>query len=45
MSEKMIKAIEAALAKGYRVQLKQMKDGAIKAQIVFQKELHIPTAQ
>lgn len=41
MTEKMIRAIEAALAKGQRVQLKQMGDGAIKIQIIYQKELKI----
>ena len=47
MTEKMIRAIEAALAKGCRVQLKQMKAGAIKAQSVYQKELQVnkPAAQ
>lgn len=39
MTEQLIRAIEAALAQGHRVQLKQLKDGTIKTQIVFQKEL------
>lgn len=39
LTEKMIAAILAALARGERVQLKQMKDGAIKVQTVIQKEL------
>ena len=33
--------IAAALAGGHRVLLKQLKDGTIKVQIVFQKELKI----
>ena len=41
MSEKVITAIKEALAKGQRVQLKQLKDGTIKVQIVFQKELKV----
>lgn len=41
MSEKVIRAIEAALAKGHRVQLKQLDNGTIKIQIVFQKELKV----
>lgn len=41
MTDKMITAIKDALAQGHRVQLKQMKDGTIKVQIVFQKELKI----
>lgn len=41
MDEKTIKAILTALAKGQRVQLKQQRDGTIKVQIVFQKELKI----
>lgn len=39
MTEKMKQAIEAALAKGYRVQLKQLDDGTIKMQTVQLKEL------
>ena len=38
MPEQVISAIEAALAKGHRVQLKQMRDGSVKVQIIFQKE-------
>lgn len=41
MSEKLIAAIEAALSQGHRVQLKQLKDGTIKVQVVLQKELKI----
>lgn len=41
MTERVIAAIEAALAKGHRVQLKQLKDGTIKVQIVYQKELKV----
>lgn len=41
MTEKMIAAIEAALAQGHRVQLKRLKDGTIKMQIVYQKELKV----
>ncbi len=41
MTDKVITAIETALAQGHRVQLKQLKDGTIKVQIVFQKELKI----
>lgn len=41
MTDKIIAAIERALAQGHRVQLKQLKDGTIKVQIIFQKELKI----
>lgn len=41
MSDQMIAAIEAALAQGHRVQLKQMKDGTIKIQVIYQKELKV----
>lgn len=41
MTEKEINAIRAALDQGHRVQLKRMKDGTIKIQIVFQKELKV----
>lgn len=41
MTDKVIAAIEKALAQGHRVQLKQLKDGTIKVQIVFQRELKI----
>ena len=39
MNEKTIRTILAALDQGHRVQLKKLKDGTIKIQIVFQKEL------
>jgi len=39
MTEKEISAILAALDQGHRVQLKKLKDGTIKIQLVFQKEL------
>lgn len=39
MTKALIAAIEAALARGERVQLKRLKDGTIKVQIVIQKEL------
>ncbi len=41
MDEKTIKAILSALAAGHRVQLKQLRDGTIKIQVVSQKELKI----
>lgn len=41
MTEQIIRAIEAALAQGHRVQLKQMRDGTVKVQIVLHKELKI----
>ena len=41
MTEQIIRAIEAALAQGHRVQLKQMRDGTIKVQVVSHKELKI----
>ena len=41
MTEQMIAAIESALAQGHRVQLKQLRDGAVKVQIIFQKELKV----
>lgn len=41
MTEQTIRAIESALAEGHRVQLKQLKDGTIKIQLVFQKELKV----
>lgn len=41
MTDQVIAAIEAALAQGHRVQLKQLKDGTIKVQVVLQKELKI----
>lgn len=39
MTEQTIRAVEAALAQGHRVQLKQLRDGAIKIQIVSMKEV------
>lgn len=39
MDPRLIDSIEKALADGARVQLKQQKDGSIKAQIVSAKEL------
>jgi hypothetical protein len=41
MTGQLIRAITAALAQGHRVQLKQMKDGTVKVQIVSCKELKI----
>ncbi len=41
MDDKTIKAILSALEAGHRVQLKQLRDGTIKIQVVFQKELKI----
>lgn len=41
MDEKTIAAIRAALARGDRVELKQMKDGTVKVQTVSRKELKI----
>ena len=41
MADQVIAAIETALAQGHRVQLKQLKDGTIKVQIVCQRELKI----
>lgn len=39
IDEKLKSAIEHALAAGLRVQLKRMKDGSVKAQIIEAKEL------
>lgn len=39
IDEKLKTAIEKALAAGFRVQLKSMKDGSVKAQIIEAKEL------
>ena len=39
MDKDLIKAVDAVLATGARVQLKQMKDGSIKAQIVKMEEI------
>lgn len=39
MDKDFIKAVEAVLATGARVQLKQIKDGSIKAQIVKMEEI------
>jgi len=41
VTDQVIAAVEKALAQGHRVQLKQLKDGTIKVQIVFQRELKI----
>ena len=41
MTAQMIAAINAALAQGYRVQLKQLKDGSVKMQTVHMKELKV----
>lgn len=41
MTSQMIAAIDTALAQGHRVQLKQLKDGTVKMQIVLVKELKI----
>ena len=41
MTEQIIRAIEAALDKGCRVQLKKLNDGTIKIQIVSYKQLKI----
>ena len=39
MTEKMKQAIEASLDQGHRVQLKKLKDGTVKIQIVSMREL------
>lgn len=39
MTEQTIRAIIAALDEGHRVQLKKLKDGTVKIQIVLLKEL------
>ncbi len=39
IDEKLKAAIELALAKGMRVQLKQMKDGSVKAQVIKVEEI------
>nr|DAQ98248.1 MAG TPA: hypothetical protein [Caudoviricetes sp.] len=39
IDEKLKTAIEKALASGCRVQLKQMKDGSVKAQVIKAEEL------
>lgn len=41
MTEQMRRAIDAALDKGYRVQMKKLKDGTIKVQIISCKELKV----
>jgi len=38
MTEKTIRAIEAALKAGHRVQLKRLRDGTVKVQVIFKKE-------
>lgn len=48
MTEQVIRAIEAALNAGYRVQLKKERDGTVKVQTVVLKTLKsntAPTAQ
>lgn len=48
MTKEMVQTIEEALDQGHRVQLKKLKDGAIKMQVVLMKELKVntvPTAQ
>ena len=39
VDEKLMSAIQKALDKGLRVQLKKMKDGTVKIQIIEAKEL------
>ncbi len=39
IDEKLKAAIERAFAAGFRVQLKRMKDGTVKAQIIKAEEL------
>lgn len=39
MTEQTIRAVDKALDQGHRVQLKKLKDGTIKIQIVSMKEL------
>lgn len=39
MTSQQISAIEKALAQGHRVQLKKLRDGTVKIQIVSMKEL------
>lgn len=39
IDDKLKAAIEKALAAGYRVQLKRMKDGSVKAQVIKAEEL------
>lgn len=41
IDKSLVEAIERALAAGLRVQLKQQKDGTIKAQIISAKELKV----
>ena len=41
MTEQIRQAVDRALDQGYRVQLKKMKDGTVKIQIVSLKELKI----
>ena len=41
MTEQIIRAVDEALDKGYRVQLKKMKDGTVKVQIVSHREIKI----
>ena len=39
IDDKLKAAVERALAAGYRVQLKRMKDGSVKAQVIKAEEL------
>ena len=41
MTEQVIAAIQAALAKGFRVELTPQKDGSVKVRTVTRKELKI----
>ncbi len=41
MTEKVIAAIEAALARGMRVELTPLKDGGVKVRTVIRKDLKI----
>lgn len=41
MTEQTIRAIEAALDQGLRIQLKKLNDGTVKVQVVSVKELKI----
>ena len=44
MTEQTIQAINEALDQGHRIQLKKLKDGTVKIQIVSMKELKANTA-
>lgn len=39
MNDQVIRAVDHALDQGHRVQLKKLKDGTVKIQIVSMKEL------